>query len=93
MNLAKTIHKLYVVYCCMLSKCFPDHKASGPHQSFKEGEVGGGIDVLSTILCPTKPEKNEKFQPIAIPLILIFDRTRHCTDLPEQFMNPEECIN
>lgn len=37
MNLAKTIYKLYVVYCCMLSRCFPDHKASGPHQSFKEG--------------------------------------------------------
>lgn len=65
MNLSKTIYKLYVVYCCMLSKCFPDHKASGPHQSFKEG--GGRIDVLSTILRPTKPEKNEKFRPIAIP--------------------------
>jgi hypothetical protein len=64
MNLAKTIYKLYVVYCCMLSKCFPDHKASGPHQSFKEGGTYRRTIYNSS---PHKTRKNEKFRPIAIP--------------------------
>lgn len=65
MNLAKTIYKLYVVYCCMLSRCFPDHKASGPHQSFKEG--GDVSTYYLQFFAPQNQKKNEKFRPIAIP--------------------------